>query len=277
MPTLHAIILGIVQGLSEFLPISSSGHLILVPELFHWNELTHHESLNKTFDVALHIGTLIAAFWYFRRDIATYLLAAWHSARARAITTTNQRMAWLLLLSAVPGVIFGAALESTIEDSLGDPVLIGANLVVFGLVLAWADRAVGKRAVDGFRFRDAVLMGLAQAVALAPGVSRSGVTISAGRGLQFDRESATRLSFLMSLPIIVGAALYKGFKLFRDGGIPHGYGSAFAWGIVASTISGFIAIAVLLRFVRSHSFRSFVVYRLIAGVAVIIIFATGVR
>ena len=190
MPVIHAIILGIVQGFSEFLPISSSGHLIIVPELFGWTELTDNPSLNKTFDVALHLGTLIAALWYFRREVLEYVVAAFESMRARAITTDTQRLAWLLLLSSVPGAILGAALTGFIEDELGDPILIGVNLIVFALVLDWADRAPMQRPQRDFRRRDAVLMGTAQAVALSPGVSRSGVTISAARGLRFDREAA---------------------------------------------------------------------------------------
>ena len=156
MPILHAIILGIVQGLTEFLPISSSGHLILVPELFGWDELTDNESLEKTFDVALHVGTLVAVLWYFRRDVAHYVVAALRSIRTRSIETVDARIAWLLLLSAVPGAIVGALLASVIEDELGDPILIGVNIIVFALVLEWADRSTGERQVEEFHRRDAV-------------------------------------------------------------------------------------------------------------------------
>jgi undecaprenyl-diphosphatase len=277
VPVIHAIILGIVQGFSEFLPISSSGHLIIVPELFGWTELTDNPSLNKTFDVALHLGTLIAALWYFRREVLEYVVAAFESMRARAITTDTQRLAWLLLLSSVPGAILGAALTGFIEDELGDPILIGVNLIVFALVLDWADRAPMQRPQRDFRRRDAVLMGTAQAVALSPGVSRSGVTISAARGLRFDREAAARLSVLMSLPITAGAVIYKGGELFGQGGIPAGFGGAFFWGVVSSLVSGVVAITFLLRFVRTRSYRPFVVYRLITGFLVIVIFATGLR
>ena len=238
MPTLHAIILGIVQGLSEFLPISSSGHLLLVPDLLGWNDFGGNDSLEKSFDVALHLGTLIAAVWYFRHDLLVYVRAALHSIRVRAVDTTDARLAWLLLLSAIPGAIIGAAFQSTIEDNLGDPILIGINLIVFGLVLEWADHAGGERDTDDFHRRDAGIMGFAEAVALAPGVSRSGVTISAGRWLHFNRESATRLSFLMAIPITGGATLYKGAELARDG-IPSGFGSASsgAWSRPGSAAS----------------------------------------
>ncbi len=277
MPVLHAIILGIVQGLSEFLPISSSGHLIIVPELFGWTELTSNDSLNKTFDVALHVGTLVAVLAYFRHEVWSYIVAAWHSLRTRSITTVDERIAWLLLITAIPGAVIGALFTSVIEDNLGDPILIGINMILFALVLQWADGLAGARPTEEFHRRDAVLMGLAQALALAPGVSRSGATISMGRWLRFDRASAAKISFLMSIPITGGAALYKGAEMFRDGGIPPGFGGAFFWGIVASMVSGFLAIWFLLRYVRSHSFLPFVIYRLVLGVTVIIIFATGIR
>ena len=269
--------LGIVQGLSEFLPISSSGHLIVVPELFGWHELTEHATLNKTFDVALHMGTLVGALWYFRRDVGRYIVAAWTSIRNRSIQTTDERIAWLLVISAVPGAIVGALLSSTIEEELGDPVLIGVMLIVFGLVLEWADRLPQRRTFGEFRTRDAVLMGTAQALALQPGVSRAGVTISAGRGLGFSRDSVTRLSFLMSLPIIAGAGLYKGAEIASNGGIPSGFVEPFVWGTIASGLSGWLAIAWLLRLLRTHSFTPFVVYRIVAGIAIIIVFATGLR
>ena len=278
MSTLHAIILGIVQGLTEFLPISSSGHLILVPELFGWTELTDNDALEKTFDIALHVGTLAASLWYFRSDIGRYVVAALRSIRRRAVDTTDARMAWLLVLSAVPGALVGAALAGFIADELGDPILIGINMIVFALVLEWSDRARGTRPADDYRGRDAAIMGIAQALALSPGVSRSGVTISAGRFLGFAREGATRVAFLMSIPITAGAALYETYDVFVQGdGIPAGFAGAFVWGMVSAAISGFIAIAFLLRFVRTHTFRPFVIYRVVVGIAVIVVFATGLR
>jgi undecaprenyl-diphosphatase len=274
---LHAIVLGIVQGLSEFLPISSSGHLLLVPELFGWTELTHHAALNKTFDVALHLGTLVGALWYFRTEVAGYAVAAWRSLRTRSLEGPNARMAWLLLVSAIPGALVGALFESTIEDNLGEPELIGVMLIIFGALLLWVDRRPQRRQFDDFRVRDAALMGIAQAVALQPGVSRSGVTISEGRWLGFDRDAATRISFLMSLPIIAGAVLYKGAKVATNGGVPPHFAGPFIWGTLASAVSGLLAITVLLRILRTRSFLPFVVYRFVAGAAVIVIFGTGIR
>jgi undecaprenyl-diphosphatase len=239
--------------------------------------LTDHPSLNKTFDVALHVGTFVGAAWYFRNDLARYIAAGWRSLWRRSIQSVDERMAWLLLLSAVPGAIVGAALEGVIEDNLGQPVLIGVMFIVFAVVLYFADRLPNRRHQDEFRLRDALLMGGAQAVALQPGVSRSGITISMGRWLQFDRTAATRLSFLMSLPIIAGAGLFKGAEVVRDGGIPDNYVAPCLWGMLAAAISAFIVIALLLKFLQTHTFTPFVIYRIAAGAAVILVFATGLR
>lgn len=277
MPILHAIVLGIVQGLTEFLPVSSSGHLALVPWLFGWTELTRNPDLNRTFDVALHIGTFVGALAYFRADIATFLAAAWRSARRRSISSADERLAWLLLLSSIPAGLAGLALDSTVEDHLGAEWLIGLMLIVFGLVLAWADRRPGTCLVDDFGPRQALLMGAAQALALQPGVSRSGATISMGRYLGFTREAATRLSFLMALPLIGGVGVYKGADVLLGGGIPAGFGPAFAWGMVTSAVTGYLAVWGLLRLVRTSSFTPFVVYRVVAGVAVIGIAASSFR
>ena len=192
MPILHAIVLGIVQGLSEFLPISSSGHLLLTPWAFGWHDFAGNADLEKTFDVALHLGTLIGAVAYFRADIVTLLKAAFLPGRAPAMVTsgtlaadhptpeTDRRLAWLLLASCIPGGITGALFETPIEDHLGQIWLIGIMLIAFGLVLYWADHLRGDRALTDFRLRDALLMGTGQALALQAGVSRSGVTISVG-------------------------------------------------------------------------------------------------
>jgi undecaprenyl-diphosphatase len=278
IPVVHAIVLGITQGLSEFLPISSSGHLILVPWLFGWKELTGpaNADLNKTFDVALHAGTFLATVAYFRVELGRLAVAGLGSIRRRSVRTPDERLAWLLLLSAIPGAVVGAALESTINEHLGQIWLIATMLIVFGLVLAVADRISAHKEEHEFGPREAVIMGAAQAVALSPGVSRSGITITAGRWLGFERDAAARLSFLMSLPITGGAALYKGAKLAADGLAP-GTGAAFVWGIVASAITGLAAVWLVLRVVRTRSFLPFVVYRVLAGVAVLAILASPLR
>ena len=277
MPILHAIVLGIVQGLTEFLPVSSSGHLILVPWLFEWTELTRNPGLNRTFDVALHIGTFVGAVAYFRADIARFAIAAWRSLRRRSIEGPDERLAWLLLLSSVPAALIGMVLDSTVEEHLSTEWLIGVMLVVFGLVLAWADRLPGARGEEGFGVREALLMGAAQACALQPGVSRSGATISMGRWLGFTRDAAARISFLMALPLIGGVGAYKGLQVFTGPGIPAGFWPAFAWGMVASGVTGFVAVWALLRFVRSRSFVPFVAYRVVVGIGVVGIAASSLR
>ena len=277
IPILHAIVLGVTQGLSEFLPISSSGHLLLVPWLFNWTEFTRNPDLNKSFDVALHVGTFVGAAAYFRKDLLMLGRAGLSSIRHRAVRTAEERLAWLLLLSAVPGALVGAVLENVIQDNLGEIWLIAVMLIVFGGVLLVADRATGTRTIDDFRPRDALIMGLCQAGALQPGVSRSGVTMSAGRWLGLDRDAAARISFLMSLPIIGGAALYTGVELMADGGPPPGTGGAFIWGMLASGITGSLAVWLVLRVVRTRSFAPFVVYRVAVGLAVLGLLATGLR
>ena len=278
IPVLHAIVLGITQGLSEFLPISSSGHLILVPWLFGWKELTGEANadLNKTFDVALHVGTFLGAIAYFRRDLGRLAAAGVRTIVHRAVRTGDERLAWLLLLSALPGAVVGAVLEDFINDELGRIWLIAVMLVVFGLVLAVADRLPSDKDEGDYGPRQALVMGLAQAAALSPGVSRSGITITAGRVLGFERDAAARLSFLMSIPITGGAALYKGVELAVDG-LPPGTAPAFFWGIVASGVTGLAAVWLVLKVVRTRSFLPFVVYRVLAGLAVLALLASPLR
>ena len=271
MPIYQAIALGIVQGLSEFLPISSSGHLDAVPWLFGWDELP--PSLDLTFDVALHIGTFIGALIYFRDDVRRIAGAALAALRKRKIETTDERLAVLLIVASVPAATIGAVLDSVFDGRYGPIWIIGIMLIVFGAVLWWADRLPERHDVTQFRTRHALLMGMAQAMALQPGVSRSGATISMGRGLGFDRDSAARISFLMSLPITGGAAAYKALDLYTSGGLPDAFIAPFLWGIVASGITGFFAVWALLRLVRTRSFAPFVFYRFIAGAVILVVAA----
>jgi undecaprenyl-diphosphatase len=275
---LQAIVLGIVQGLTEFAPVSSSGHLILVPWLFHWPILTN-ETLNKTFDVALHMGTFVGALAYFWRDVVKYLRAWVRSMRHRSMTDVDERLAWFLVIGTIPGAIAGALFENVIEEKLGQPYLIAIMLAVFGVILYVVDRrAKANRGLEDMRLGDAVLIGLAQAVALQPGVSRSGVTITMARGRGITREVAARFSFLLSLPVIGGAGIFKGAKLLTGAEhIPPGFGPAFAWGIVASAVSGFLVIWGLLAYLRRRDFAPFVLYRLAAAGVVLGIIAAGVR
>lgn len=274
MTILQAIVLGITQGLTEFAPISSSGHLILVPWLFGWTILDTPE-LNKTFDVALHIGTLVGAIAYFRRDLWRYLTAWGRSLARRSVETSDERIAWALVVGTIPGAVAGAVLEGFITDRLGQPWLIAVMLATFGVILYVVDkRAPSRKPFQTISVSDGLVMGVAQALALQPGVSRSGVTMTAGRLLAIDRESAARFSFLLSLPIIAGAGLFKGIDIARSG-LPPGMAAPFLWGMVSSAVSGFVVIAVLLSYLRRRDFLVFMIYRI--AVAALILVVAGVR
>jgi len=269
-------VLGLTQGITEFAPVSSSGHLIIVPWLFGWTILNDPQ-LNKTFDVALHLGTLVGALAYFWRDVARYLAAWVRSIGSRSIRTTDERLAWALVLGTIPGAIAGALFESVITDDLGQPWLIAVMLAVFGVLLYVVDRrASRRRSMDDLTVRDGVVLGIAQAVALQPGVSRSGVTITAARAMGVDRPSAARFSFLLSLPIIAGAGALKGLDVARNG-LPAGMAAPFAWGMLASAVSGFLVIWFLLAYLRRRDFAVFMWYRIAVAVLIFAVIALGVR
>ena len=280
MPILHAIILGLVQGFSEFLPISSSGHLALVPWLFGWNDfadVTNGASIEKAFDTALHLGTLVAVLFYLRTDLVGYVREG-----IRIVVSpqrANRQMgkrAWLFVASAIPAGIAGAIGQQWITDKLGTPVLIAVSLVVFGLVLLWADRQQGTRDVSTFTRKDALLIGLAQVLALNPGTSRSGITITAARKFGFSRDAAARVSFLMSVPVIGGAVLFSLVKLVRDG-IPDGLIAPMIAGIIAAGVSGWVAMWGMIRILRTRNFNMFVMYRVAVGFGVLSIAASSWR
>jgi undecaprenyl-diphosphatase len=273
----QALVLGLVQGFTELLPISSSGHLILVPWLGDWTYLKEHDEFNQTFDVALHLGTLVAVVAYFRHDVATYVVAWLRSVRRRSIGAADERIAWLIAVATVPAAIIGAAGESFIADNLGEPWQIAILLAVFGIVLWIADRSPATRELQDLRFGEAAFVGIAQSLALAPGVSRSGITISAARFLGLDRDAAARLSFLLLIPIVFGAVLLKGVSDVLLGDLPSGWVGPFVVGMLAAAGSGLIAISALLGYVRRHDYTVFVVYRLIAAAIVLLLIATGVR
>jgi undecaprenyl-diphosphatase len=272
---LQAIILGITQGLTEYAPVSSSGHLILVPWAFGW-DIVQDPNLNKSFDVALHMGTLLGAVVYFRHDIVRYFRAFANSVARRSISSTDERLAWAIVLGTIPGVVLGAAFEDVIQARLGQPWLIAVMLVVFGVALWYVDMIrPSDRALDSIAPGTGVGLGSAQALALQPGVSRSGVTMTAARWIGVDRESAARFSFLLSLPIIAGAGLFKGIDLVGTGF--QGYGAQFFWGFVSSAISGFVAIWWLLHYLRAHSFEAFMWYRMGVAAVILLLIATGAR
>lgn len=275
MTILQAIVLGLVQGITEFAPVSSSGHLILVPWMFGWH-IVDDPALNKTFDVALHMGTFVGAVIYFRHDLWVYIKAFFASCAARAIRTPDERLAWALVVGTIPGMIAGVALESVIEDKLGQPWLIAVMLAVFGVVLYIVDRLARQdRELDSVGIRTGLFVGVAQALALQPGVSRSGVTITASRLVGLNREAAARFSFLLALPIIAGAGGVKALDLMQHGF--QGYGSQFLAGFLAAAVSGFLVIWFLLRYLRTHDFLIFMVYRLAVAALVFLLIATGVR
>jgi undecaprenyl-diphosphatase len=276
MSELEALLLGIVQGLTEFLPISSSGHLILVPWLQDYTFLENHEAFNKTFDVALHAGTLIAAISYFRHEVITFTAAFVRSLRRRAIETADERIAWAIAIGTVPAVLAGGIGASFIEDHLGEPWMIGIQLIVFGALLGWADRLPQAREFEDVGIRDGWWIGVAQVLALAPGTSRSGITITAARYLGFDRDTAARVSFLLLIPAVAGATVYSAYKAIHDG-LPDDVAGPIIVGTIASAVSGYIAIAWLLRLVRTHSYRPFVLYRYFAGALVLLLILTGIR
>lgn len=280
MPIVHAIVLGLVQGLAEFLPISSSGHLLLVPWLFGWDDFEgvgRGPSVKKAFDVALHVGTLVAVVAYFRRDLWRYVRdGTLLVVQRRRPSTPDGRLAWLFVLSSIPAAVVGALFEDAIDNRLGTPVLIAVSLIVFGVVLLWADRRGGRRTIDDYSTADALLVGAAQVLALNPGTSRSGITMSAARLLGFERDAAARASFLMAVPVTAGAAVFKLASLATDG-VPDGLGVPMVVGIVTSAVSGWLAVWGLLRLIRSRTFGWFVAYRIVLGVAVLALVASGIR
>lgn len=265
MTTFQALVLGILQGLSEFLPISSSAHLALAPWLFNWPDP------GLAFDVALHLGTLIAVLWYFRAEWGRLTRAAISILTSRRLDNPDKRRVVYLIIATIPGAIGGLLLESRAESAFRSPLLIAVALMLMGLVLWLTDKIrSAARPLNGMRWPDALLIGLSQVLALVPGVSRSGATITAGRGLAFDRESAAKFSFLMSMPIIAAAAALKVPEVIRDSGIT----TPLLVGVLASAISGWLAISIVMHYVTRHSYGIFAVYRLVLGIIVLAVLYT---
>ena len=261
--------MGVVQGLTEFLPVSSSGHLLLVPALLGWDDplITSLE-----FSVVIHIGTLIALLAYFRHDWQRLVPAGLAAIRERSLDgDPNRRLAWLLAVATIPAGVAGFVLGDVVESQFRDAILVAVMLIVGGVVLFVADR-VGKQtlSIGQLAFPGALAIGVAQALALVPGLSRSGISISAGLFAGLDRRSAARFSFLMATPITAAAAAYEvGQLLTGEAGLAVDPGPLIV-GIVAAMVSGFLAIAVLLRFLRTHSTDLFVAYRLVLAAIVLV-------
>jgi undecaprenyl-diphosphatase len=277
LPDWQAFALGLVQGVTELLPISSSGHLILVPWLGDWQYLKEHDVFNQTFDVALHLGTLVAVVGYFWRDIGVLVAAWFRTLRTRRIETGEERIAWFVFVATIPAAAIGLLGEDAIASNLGEPWQIAVALAVGALVLWYADRQPQRRSMGDLGLKAAVGMGFAQSLALMPGVSRSGITISAGRLLQLDRDSAARFSFLLLVPTVLGAVLLKGVKDVLLGDLPAGWKGPFVVGTLAAAGSGLIVISALLGYVRRHDYSIFVWYRLIAAAIILLLIATGAR
>ena len=253
MTVLHALVLGIVQGLGEFLPISSSAHLVLIPWLFGW------EDPGLTFDVALHMGTLFAVVLYFWKDWVRLVTAA-----LRRQASDDKRIFWYLVIATIPGALFGLALEKKAETTFRAPLLIGIMMIVMGIILYLADKRRQSRKMNTMTLADAIWIGLSQALAIIPGVSRSGSTMTTARFLNLTREDAARFSFLMSTPIILGAGVMKLRHLTMASiDLP------FSVGVISAFVVGILSISFLLRYLKTSNFGLFVGYRFIIGVIVI--------
>lgn len=267
---LQAVFLGVLQGLTEFLPISSSAHLRIFPELFGWGDP------GAAFTAVIQIGTELAVLIYFRKDIGR-IVKAWTLSlfKPEYRGALDARMGWYIIVGSLPIVILGVLLKDIIEKDFRNLWIVGTMLIVLGLILGLADR-IGKsdRQIKQMSLRDAGLLGGAQALALIPGVSRSGATISMGRFLGYEREAATRFAFLLAIPAVVGAGLFE----LKE--IPHGANS-YGWGptitaTIVSFVVGYAAIAWLLRYVSKNSYTPFVIYRVLLGAAVLTLLGVGV-
>ena len=265
---LEAIILGVIQGLTEFLPISSSAHVLIASQLFGWQDP------GAAFTAVIQIGTEAAVLLYFRRDLLR-IARSWACALgSRRRSTPESRLGWFIIVGTIPIVVLGVTFAQQIETAARNLWLVAVVLIVFGLLLGVVDRIGSKvRGLDTMRTRDGIVLGFGQALALIPGVSRSGATITTGLALGFSREAATRYSFLLAIPAVLGAGFYEATKIGSD--------STVAWGptLVATAISftvGYAVISWLLRYISTHSFLPFVVYRVVLGSVILVLLSRGV-
>ncbi len=259
----QSILLGIVQGLGEFLPISSSAHLVIVPWLFDFPDP------GLTFDVALHFGTLFALLVYFYKDWLRLFRAAFSSlGKKRAAYTHDEKLFWYLVFASIPGAAIGYVLEKHAESTFRSPLLIAGMMTVMGILLLIIDSTSKKnKDLQTLNFKDAFLVGLSQALAIIPGVSRSGITITTGLGLGLTRTAAARFSFLLATPITAGAALLKAKEF-----IHHGLNFEALVGVAVSAIIGFLSIKYMLAYLQKYSYRVFVVYRFLFSVVVVLVY-----
>ena len=276
-PDWQAFVLGVVQGATELLPISSSGHLVLVPWLGDWTYLEQHDDFNHTFDVALHLGTMLAVGGYFLPDLLAMVRAFFHTLRTRRLETPDERLVWIVLVATIPAGVVGLAVEDVITEHLGEPWQIAILLAVFAIVLWLVDRRPAVREAHELSLREGFAVGVAQALALAPGVSRSGITITAGRLFRLDRDAAARLSFLLLVPTVLGAVLLKGLQDVVLGDLPEGWKGPFVVGVLSAWGTGLLAIQWLLGYVRRHTYGVFVVYRLVVAAIIVLLILGGAR
>ncbi len=261
---LQLIVLAIVQGLTEFLPISSSGHLILPGALLGWSDQ------GLAFDVAVHVGTLLAVLVYFRRDLAQLALA-WGRDTMHRRVTAESRPAWFLVVGTIPAGLAGLLMDDLVESHLRTVVVIASTTILFGVLLGLADRCSSRaRGLDTMGWRDAVMIGLAQALALVPGTSRSGITMTAGLMLGFDRMAAARFSFLLSIPVIVLSGAYKGLALMQGEAVDWG---ALSIAVVVSALTAYACIRTFLTWVERVGMMPFVWYRLLLGILLLILYS----
>lgn len=265
MDWLQVVILALVQGITEFLPVSSSAHLILVPVLTDWQDQ------GLAFDVALHLGSLLAVVLYFRRDLMA-MTVSWFRSLATRQPDSDARLAWAVLLGTIPVGLAGLAFKDTIETVLRSPLYLAAGLIVFGVLLAWADlRHRGNRTEHQMTWKDVLVIGCAQAVALFPGTSRSGITITAALFMGMNREAASRFSFLLSIPVIVLACGLL-IKDLIETPQPIQWGFMLA-GVLLSGLSAYLCIHYFLAFIKRIGMMPFVAYRIVLGIILIGVFA----
>ncbi len=268
--SIQALIMGLVQGLTEFIPVSSSGHLILVPWAMGWKD----PFINSlAFDVMLHMGTLLALILYFWRDWLTLIPAGLASIRDRSLSDDpDRKMAWLIVVATIPAVLVGPLLTDTIESWVREPARVAAMLCVGAAILWLADRWGSKvREMEELTFGGALGIGIAQVVALVPGISRSGISIAAGLFEGLNREAAARFSFLMATPVVAGAGLWEARKLLTGEAGVNPETRLVVIGFVAAATSGVLAIHFMLEFLRRRPVTLFVVYRVLAAIAVFVI------
>jgi len=271
MPLYQAIVLALVQALTEFLPVSSTAHLILFPWFLHWQDP------GEAFDVALHAGTLLAVILYFFKDWLTLLICGlggkYPSRAAPEETAQHKQLFWYMVVGTIPGAILGKLFDKQIEEHLRLPIIIGVSMVGVALIMWWADtRANLTRKLEESGWGDGIIIGTAQALALWPGVSRSGITITAGLFRNFSREAATRFSFLLSAPLIAGAVAAKLpalIKMHKAGAVELPL-STLAISILVSGIGGYLVIAFFLRYLQTRTLKVFVVYRIVFGIIILV-------